>query len=260
MRQKLTPLHQAVGALPRSYAAVQSMAYVPQTPPRKSRAASACSGVWFVVANLDPGERGAVFRKSPAWEDRCPWYDDQWMAPNGSEWVAMHETEDWVQVATGRWLPRQQLKPAAAPPLSPVGSAPDSPDAPDQDQEEEKEEEHGALFDSHAGHEWRPAELQQQMDVLGAMLGQDPGASEHIHERHSLISRLIKTAIIPVTGEAEPNTVSLPPPSLLCRSLSLYWGLSELLTAALCCGTGGSRSQDCAAAARERRADLPHLR
>ena len=35
-------------------------------------------------------------------------------AKNGTRWHAVEQTADWIQVANGRWLPKQFLKPVAS--------------------------------------------------------------------------------------------------------------------------------------------------
>ena len=76
------------------------------SPPDKK---SADDGSAFVVELPQDGDTIA-YRKSANMEDR-----DTAVAANGTRVWAVQQTEEWVQIEEGRWLPKRFLRPAAKP-------------------------------------------------------------------------------------------------------------------------------------------------
>jgi hypothetical protein len=62
----------------------------------------------FRVCNLPEGVKQVGFRNSPDINDRCGG-GSLFEALDGSVQVAMNQTDEWIQVAESRWLPKKYL-------------------------------------------------------------------------------------------------------------------------------------------------------
>ena len=63
----------------------------------------------FRVCNLPEGVKQVGFRNSPDINDRCG-HGALFEALDGSLHVAMNQTDEWIQVAESRWLPKKFLE------------------------------------------------------------------------------------------------------------------------------------------------------